>query len=858
MLLTSQILDNFNGLTLSNPMDIDFDDKEIFISDTGNNRIVVLDKYSFGFLRSIKNSSMRKPYRTLPSISGDIYVKCFNSSNSAIIYRFSRIGELLSSYPSYTPYSLNNGIPEVESWYCSYMSFASRKAVFTFKDSEHIIFIDETDGSYWDSSYGYTLYGCVIDGSTGEIFVSAKNISDQPVVIELDALSGLFVGERNAPTYGFIRLLDQNGLQFKGTLRLSDPIYSIENNMIMSFNAVNDNSIPDAISFISPSGLTETEKSYVVPSDVKHIYDRNVPVDVWHFRHTGLSGTRASIDPNFTFSTLNDGSLVKSPVFCWSYEENKYVDTFFLSDGNYLKKIALWRDEKTNILKLEQVKKIKENNTIYSVYVFNGRVAVSAGGYLSIYSYDTMNRLSSLFISGDLVIYDYRFDRIWAGSKSSGTIWKIDLLDISNFETFYVKDAPVNLLWSDYFGKYVVQCENSLKFLNYQTGEVETFFDVNDYTIDDMVISGEKFALLLKSHEEIPVRSDFSTDAEFNEATSERKEDRIYVLVPLESEYIFEKSLPYNITVNSISFNGESISALMSDMSTVYVKVYDIYTLSEVSYSFATSYKPVGMVDLPALNQPIAVLTDGTVLDWSTGTPSAISWSATSSSSTIEMVSILSNGIFVKRSDVGKQTGSSSSSSSSSESSREVELYVRIVVGDTPGGANKWDSGEIRTVQKCMLYGGGNNLEPGQVYYASIRCKTESGNWTSFDTVAFVMPHFQNFDSIQPTSSSSSSNAVSFINTVYDLPVDSTIDCGSFEEIAVIFMGENGESAFIILGGSTLKIKNESGYLVFDSGGSHEHNFSFVGETFTFNIGTNYYSVTWFSDDPMIFTIYSG
>ena len=413
MLLLNQILDKFNGLTLSNPLDLDFDDKEIFISDTGNDRIVVLDKNSFGLLRIIKNSLMKKPYRTLSSISGDIYVKCFDSINNAIIYRFSRIGELLSSYPSYTPYVLNNEIPEVEPWYCSYMSFSSRKAVFTFKSSNHVLFIDETDASYWDTSYsGYTMYGCVIDGSTGEIFVSAKNPTDQNVIVELDALTGLLIGERNAETYGFVRLLDQSALQFKGVVSISNPNYSVENNMVMSFNVVDDNSIPNAINFITPSGLVETEKSYIVPSNIEHTYDRNVPVDVWHFRHTGLVRSHVSIDQNFTFAPLNDGSLVKSPVFCWTYEENKYVDTFFLSDGNYLKKVALWRDEKTNLLRMEQVKKIKENNIIYSVYVFSGRITVSSGGYLSIYSYDTMNRLSSTFIATDLMIYDYRFDKI--------------------------------------------------------------------------------------------------------------------------------------------------------------------------------------------------------------------------------------------------------------------------------------------------------------------------------------------------------------------------------------------------------------------------------------------------------------
>ncbi len=864
MLLLSQILDEFNGLILSNPMDLSFDDKEIFISDTGNNRIVVLDKYSFGFLRSIKNSSMKLPYRVLSSINGDIYVKCFDLNNVAVIYRFSRVGELLSSYTSYTSYVVVNGIPEVEPWYCSYTSFSSRKLIFTFKNSSHILFVDETDGSYWDSSYsGYTMYGCVVDGSTGEIFVSASKSTNQSVVIELDALSGELVRETNSDTFGFIRLIDHGGLQFKGVVNISRPNYTIENTMMMSFNAVDDSSIPDSINFITPSGLTETEKSYVVPSDIKHTYDRNVPVDVWHFRHTGLIGSRVSIDQNFTFSTLNDGSLIKSPVFCWTYEENKYVDTFFLSDGSYLKKVALWRDEKTNVLKMEQVKKIKENNTIFSIYTFSGRIAVSAGGYLSIYSYDTMNRLSSEFISADLVVYDYKFDKIWAGSKSLGIIWKIDVLDTSSYETFYAYDAPVNLIWSDYFGKYVIQCENSLKFMDYQTGEIQTFFDVNDYTIDDMVISGDKFALLLKSHESIPVRSDFSTDSEFNEAISERKEDRIYVLNPLDSEYIYEKSLPYNIIVNSISFNGTEISSLMSDMVSVYIKTYNIYTLSETVYSFPTSYNPVGMIDLPALNQPIAVLTDGTVLDWSTGTASVISWPVSSDSSsstiaTVDSVSLLSNGIFVPRSEVGKQTGSSSSSSSSSESSREVELSVRIVVGDTPGGSNKWDSGEINTVQKCILYGGGNNLEPGQIYYVSIRCKTESGNWTSFDTVAFVMPHFQNFDFAQSTSSSSSSNSIPFISTIYDLSSGSTVNCGIFEEIGVVFSGESGEFGFIILEGSTFKIENKLGSLVFDSGGPNEYEFSFVGETIILIIGTSYYSVILISNDPMIFTIYSG
>jgi hypothetical protein len=182
---------------------------------------------------------------------------------------------------------------------------------------------------------------------------------------------------------------------------------------------------------------------------------------------------------------------------------------------------------------------------------------------------------------------------------------------------------------------------------------------------------------------------------------------------------------------------------------------------------------------------------------------------------------------------------------------------VQIIVGTTAGAANIWDSGNVDTIKTTMVYGGGNNLEPGQRYYVSIRVQNDNNEWSLYETESFVMPHFENFTYKVESSSSSSSNSLVDMSTTYTLDSLETINLGSFSEVGVVFPVNTDEHGFLVIDAQTVKIKNSGGSLVFDEGGGQEFTFIFVGETYVFTVGLNNYAVTLASDSIISFIIHS-
>ena len=65
---------------------------------------------------------------------------------------------------------------------------------------------------------------------------------------------------------------------------------------------------------------------------------------------------------------------------------------------------------------------------------------------------------------------------------------------------------------------------------------------------------------------------------------------------------------------------------------------------------------------------------------------------------------------------------------------------VRIFVGSRPGLNDRWDSGEIESTKTAALYGGGDNLVPGQKYWVSISIHLEGIGWSKPFQKEFIVP----------------------------------------------------------------------------------------------------------------------
>ena len=118
--------------------------------------------------------------------------------------------------------------------------------------------------------------------------------------------------------------------------------------------------------------------------------------------------------------------------------------------------------------------------------------------------------------------------------------------------------------WSDYFGKYIVHCENSLKFFDLSDSSVETFYDIDEYIIKDISVSNDKIAISCQSYEKIPYAGDYLNNSDFVVVAENRRRDRVNVYIPNEKRYAFENNLDYNFVSDSIVFDGDIVLYLVT------------------------------------------------------------------------------------------------------------------------------------------------------------------------------------------------------------------------------------------------------------------------------------------------------
>jgi hypothetical protein len=60
-----------------------------------------------------------------------------------------------------------------------------------------------------------------------------------------------------------------------------------------------------------------------------------------------------------------------------------------------------------------------------------------------------------------------------------------------------------------------------------------------------------------------------------------------------------------------------------------------------------------------------------------------------------------------------------------------TQKKIRVYVGSWRGLNDRWDSGEIETTKTAILYGGGDNLVPGQEYWVTVMIWSEELGWSA-------------------------------------------------------------------------------------------------------------------------------
>lgn len=91
----------------------------------------------------------------------------------------------------------------------------------------------------------------------------------------------------------------------------------------------------------------------------------------------------------------------------------------------------------------------------------------------------------------------------------------------------------------------------------------------------------------------------------------------------------------------------------------------------------------------------------------------------------------------------GKEIKSADLAGSRNLDISDVQSKLRVFVGSKRWSNDRWDSGEVETDKRAIAYGGGNNLEPGQKYYAHILLYYENLGWATPQIQEFIVPKYQ-------------------------------------------------------------------------------------------------------------------
>jgi hypothetical protein len=96
-------------------------------------------------------------------------------------------------------------------------------------------------------------------------------------------------------------------------------------------------------------------------------------------------------------------------------------------------------------------------------------------------------------------------------------------------------------------------------------------------------------------------------------------------------------------------------------------------------------------------------------------------------------------GIGVTAAALGAHAGPSPGASPP-DPAAQTQALVRVFVGSRPWQNDRWDSGVLATSKTSVLYGGGDNLEPGQSYWVHILTSHDGKRWSRPQIKKFIVP----------------------------------------------------------------------------------------------------------------------
>ena len=558
-----------------------------------------------------------------------------------------------------------------------------------------------------------------------------------------------FVGYNNSATDGHLAKIDPSNayvlanVQLAGTGILQTVLVEQTYHGILPFFYQLDNAIPSAIPInftytgVSPTASfsvkdfdqTGDEPLFITtfpnPTEVhlgtmegRNVQNSRAPIQIWSNRERGLSAITLSGQPGFDYqSPIPPKSVVYLPKFSWSSQSVVYSSTIVVgyADRNIIGSVL---------------------GTHSSTYLASGTnlIKIDSASGLPMQYFDIPQDGIAKTTDSD--------GNIWGVCTKSGKIFKV----VNGIVTEYgVFDTPQNLNWSSYHNALFIQGNSVITTFLPQNAQKQNFFGSDTHIISDFDVSTDGLVLITMN----PV-----ADGHASVRILDRDLFTILIKTSEPNVVLNGHSTVYQYVFGQFISKGKAL--LASELTTTIIEEPLLATssssssISEVMAGTSSSSSNSSSLSIAQSQVRFSILdiTSGTItsndyelnghlisLDYQMENDQSVGVTDTG-----EVIIVDSSGVMTLLGYVGDDvTSASLGKPLPSLSENGEQTAVRIYVGSRKGWSDRWDSGVIATSGTSVLYGGGDNLEPGQMYWVSIAVQRD-GIWSLPQVKSFVVP----------------------------------------------------------------------------------------------------------------------
>jgi len=741
-------------------MDIKLDSerRRIWVADSGNSRVLVADLDS-GQLEYIYQPD--QPFFpvniAIDKNSGGAYVRTYDRDNSMDQIVFLNNGVVQSSMGSAEDLSwtIQDGVDWLNPTSENIAMIISKKQRIPFHASNSMCYDHFRDNLWWllaPASDTLLIYN-----SKNQMARSVSLLSELQSVVTVGAdleTGDAFVAGYTGNSYGAILRVYKNDFSINRLYRLGSQIKNafvlqypneilacswkgittteVEDDEESSLSQEESESLSSVSSQSSSSvfgrDLTTMDQSAIVSPEYtgtafvpgkEETMTHEVNTYFWGHDYSGLAALQVGVIPNRTTELfLPIDSSIQLPLFSWlstPYFRKPMFVTVSESDELGLV-LADQAASSVSVLATHASPILNGYISGLAISNDNGSVCVTGNGVVVRMSADANlltpietassedeDKFAVQEVSGRLTALDVscqhiqRSNIVWCLSASDGTVVKVPNVSLapSGISTYGAADSPFKLLWSEQHSEFIIA-------------------------------GGKAIYSLSTTTEDLQVRSGFTTQTLTDIDVSNLGEVAIgSVLDDGTTGFVRVVGKDFWTMVCKLSFSGGLVRKV------AFANAGKLVVATESTTNGTTSLHMVSYYDgeYSTLMQGVAdkvvslIYDDigrGTVVVMSSGDVTYLGDTLTKSLGKLPSKVRIAQGML-------KATANSTG----------TQKKIRVYVGSRRGLNDRWDSGEIETSLTSMIYGGGNNLVPGQEYWVSVM--------VYYDNVGWSTPHEKSF-----------------------------------------------------------------------------------------------------------------